>query len=183
MLPVTVQFLVAMLAYGLNERMARKAEYLGEENRVLKEALRAATGKSRIPLTDEQRRSLARRLGAVHLDDPAAGESSHPEGEVEAERPGGDDRYLTLRRRVADSRISQLQYAKADAIGMYRLVSGAFGGESASQLTCLVDADATKTAIVRAIGEDLFRARLTAEETSRALARSDPGQPPGVVRR
>jgi hypothetical protein len=33
MLPVTVQFLVAMLAYGLNERMARKAEYLREENR------------------------------------------------------------------------------------------------------------------------------------------------------
>jgi hypothetical protein len=30
MLPVTVQFLVAMFAYGLNERMARKAEYLRE---------------------------------------------------------------------------------------------------------------------------------------------------------
>ena len=56
MLPVTVQFLVAMLAYGLNERMARKAEYLREENRVLKEALRAATGKDRFPLTNEQRR-------------------------------------------------------------------------------------------------------------------------------
>ena len=51
MLPVTVQFLVAMLAYGLNERMARKAEYLREENRILKEALRAATGKSCVPLT------------------------------------------------------------------------------------------------------------------------------------
>jgi putative transposase len=59
MLPVTVQFIVAMLAYGLNERMVRKAEYLREENRVLKEALRAATGKSRIPFTDEQRRRLA----------------------------------------------------------------------------------------------------------------------------
>jgi putative transposase len=59
MLPVTVQFLVAMLAYGLNERMARKAEYLREENRVLKEALRAATGKTQIPLTNEQRRRLA----------------------------------------------------------------------------------------------------------------------------
>ena len=43
MLPVTVQFIVAMLAYALNQRMARKAEYLREENRVLKEALRAAT--------------------------------------------------------------------------------------------------------------------------------------------
>jgi hypothetical protein len=49
MLSVTVQFIVAMLAYGLNERMARKAEYLREENRVMKEALRAATGKTRIP--------------------------------------------------------------------------------------------------------------------------------------
>jgi len=39
MLPVTVQFLVAMLAYGLNERMVRKADYLREENRILKEAL------------------------------------------------------------------------------------------------------------------------------------------------
>ena len=49
MLPVTVQFIVAMVAYGLNERVARKAEYLRAENRVLKEALRAATGKRRIP--------------------------------------------------------------------------------------------------------------------------------------
>jgi transposase len=65
MLPVTVQFLVAMFAYGLNERMARKAEYLREENRVLKEALRAATGKSRIPLTDEQRRRLATKGKAL----------------------------------------------------------------------------------------------------------------------
>jgi hypothetical protein len=48
-----------MLAYGLNERMARKAEYLREENRVLKEALQTEAGKRRIPLTDEQRRRLA----------------------------------------------------------------------------------------------------------------------------
>jgi hypothetical protein len=40
MLPVTVQFIVAMLAYGLNKRMVRKAEYLREENRVLKEGVR-----------------------------------------------------------------------------------------------------------------------------------------------
>jgi hypothetical protein len=64
-LPVTVQFLVAMFAYGLNERMARKAEYLREDDRVLKEALRAATGKSRIPLTDEQRRRLATKGKAL----------------------------------------------------------------------------------------------------------------------
>ena len=65
MLPITVQFLVAMLAYALNERMARKADYLREENRVLKEAIRAATGKTRIPLTDEQRRRLAAKGKAL----------------------------------------------------------------------------------------------------------------------
>jgi hypothetical protein len=55
MFPVTVQFIVAMLAYALNERMARRLDYLQEENRVLKEALKATTGKTRVPLTDEQR--------------------------------------------------------------------------------------------------------------------------------
>jgi putative transposase len=65
MLPVTVQFIVAMLAYALNERMARKVEYLWEENRILKEALQAATGKRRVPLTDEQRRRLATKGKAL----------------------------------------------------------------------------------------------------------------------
>jgi hypothetical protein len=36
MLPITVQFLVAMLAYGLNERMARKADYLRDQSQVLR---------------------------------------------------------------------------------------------------------------------------------------------------
>jgi transposase len=54
-----------MFAYGLNERMARKADYLREENRVLKEALRAATGKTRVALTNEQRRSLATKGKAL----------------------------------------------------------------------------------------------------------------------
>ena len=44
MLPITVQFIVAMLAYAPGERMARKEEYLREENRVLKEALRDRAG-------------------------------------------------------------------------------------------------------------------------------------------
>ena len=65
MLPVTVQFIVAMPAFALNERMARKAEYLREENRVLKEALRAATGKTRVPLTNEHRRRLATKGKAL----------------------------------------------------------------------------------------------------------------------
>ena len=59
MLPLTLQFIIAMIAYALNERMARKAEYLQEEVRVLKEALAAATGKTRIAFTPEQRRRLA----------------------------------------------------------------------------------------------------------------------------
>lgn len=56
MLPVTVQFIVAMLAYAINERMARRIDYLHEEVRVVKEALAAATGTSRIAFTAEQRR-------------------------------------------------------------------------------------------------------------------------------
>jgi hypothetical protein len=59
MLPVTVQFLIAMLAHALNERMSRRVEYLQEGVRVLKEALAAATGKTRIRFTAEQRRRLA----------------------------------------------------------------------------------------------------------------------------
>jgi hypothetical protein len=31
MLPVTVQFIVAMIAYAINERMARRLDYLREE--------------------------------------------------------------------------------------------------------------------------------------------------------
>ena len=65
MLPVTVQFIVAMLAYALNERMARRLEYLQEEVRVLKEALQTATAQRRIPLTDEQRRRLASKGKAL----------------------------------------------------------------------------------------------------------------------
>jgi transposase len=65
MLPVTVQFIVAMLAYALNERMARRLEYLQEEVRVLKEALQTATAQRRIPPSDEQRRRLASKGKAL----------------------------------------------------------------------------------------------------------------------
>ena len=65
MLPVTVRFIVAMLAYALNEPMARRLDYLQEENRVLEEALRSATGKPRIALTNEQRRRLATKGKAL----------------------------------------------------------------------------------------------------------------------
>ena len=59
MLPATLQFIIAMVAHAIHERMARRVDYLHEEVRVLKEALAAATGKSRIDFTAEQRRRLA----------------------------------------------------------------------------------------------------------------------------
>jgi hypothetical protein len=58
-LPAPLQFIVAMFAYALNARMARKTEYLQEEVRGLKEVLAAATGKTRIELNAERRRRLA----------------------------------------------------------------------------------------------------------------------------
>jgi hypothetical protein len=50
MLPVTIQFLIAMIAHAINERAARR-DYLLEEVRVLKESLRSATGTTRIRFT------------------------------------------------------------------------------------------------------------------------------------
>jgi hypothetical protein len=59
MLPATLQFIIAKVAHAINERMARRVDYLHEEVRVLKEALAAATSKSRVDFTAEQRRRLA----------------------------------------------------------------------------------------------------------------------------
>ncbi len=58
-LPLQLQFLIAMIAYAINERMARKMEYMQEEIRILKERLEGETGKKRITFTPEQRRRLA----------------------------------------------------------------------------------------------------------------------------
>jgi hypothetical protein len=52
-------FIIAMVAHAINERMARRVDYLQEEVRVLKETLATATGKTRIAFTAEQRRRLA----------------------------------------------------------------------------------------------------------------------------
>jgi transposase len=59
MLPATLQFLIAMIAYAINERMQRKLDYTQEEVRVLKEILVALTGSQRISFTADQRRRLA----------------------------------------------------------------------------------------------------------------------------
>jgi hypothetical protein len=59
MLPLMLQFVIAMIASAINERMRRRLDYALEENRILKEAFRAVTGKERIPFTPDQRRRLA----------------------------------------------------------------------------------------------------------------------------
>jgi putative transposase len=69
MLPVTLQFLMAMLAHALNEQMARRVEYLQEEVRVLKEVLTAETGRTRMILTPDQRRRLALKGKALTPED------------------------------------------------------------------------------------------------------------------
>jgi hypothetical protein len=59
MLPAALQFLIAMIAYAINERMHRKLEYTQEEVRVPKDILVALTGSQRISFTADQRRRLA----------------------------------------------------------------------------------------------------------------------------
>ena len=59
MLPAKLQFVIAMIACAINERMQRKLDYTQEEVRVLKESLAVITGSGRIPFTADQRRRLA----------------------------------------------------------------------------------------------------------------------------
>jgi hypothetical protein len=54
-----------MIASAINERLQRKLDYALEEVRVLKEILRAATGKDRLSFTPAQRRRLA--LAGIEL--------------------------------------------------------------------------------------------------------------------
>jgi len=65
MLPLTVQFLVSMVACAINDRLSKRAQYLHEEVRVLREALANATGTTRIRFTPEQRRRLAIKGNAL----------------------------------------------------------------------------------------------------------------------
>ena len=59
MLPRTLQFFIAMIAYAINERMQKRLDYALEEVRVLKEVIKMTTGNSRISFTADQRRRLA----------------------------------------------------------------------------------------------------------------------------
>ena len=65
MLPLTLQFLIAMIASAINERLQRKLDYALEEVCVLNEVLRAATGKSFpfVPYAEPN----ARQAGADYL--------------------------------------------------------------------------------------------------------------------
>ncbi len=59
MLPATLQFLIVMIASSINERMQKRLDYKTEEVLVLKEVLKAHTGKGRIDFDDSQRKRLA----------------------------------------------------------------------------------------------------------------------------
>jgi hypothetical protein len=59
MLPMTVQFLIVMIASAINGRLQRKLDYLEEERRIFKEQLEALTGGKRLSFTARQRRRLA----------------------------------------------------------------------------------------------------------------------------
>ena len=73
MLPLTLQFVVAMIATAINERMQRKLDYALAEVEVLKELLKAATGTSRLAFTPDQTvLAWFRRLAAKKYDSSKA---------------------------------------------------------------------------------------------------------------
>jgi hypothetical protein len=89
MLPATLQFIIAMIAYSINERLQRKLDYVQVEVQVLKEALRAATGTQRINFTAQHRRRLAVavRLCDMHAFMPASWRATHAAATPAEESP------------------------------------------------------------------------------------------------
>ena len=59
MLPMTLQFLIVMIASAIDDRLQRKLDYVEEERRILKEQIDALTGGKRLSFTAHQRRRLA----------------------------------------------------------------------------------------------------------------------------
>jgi hypothetical protein len=59
MLPMTLQFMIVMIASAINDRLQRKLDYVEEERRILLEQLDAATGGKKLSFTTDQRRRLA----------------------------------------------------------------------------------------------------------------------------
>ena len=59
MLPMTLQFIIVMIASAINDRLQRKLDYVEEERRILQEQLGDLTGGKKIAFTAAQRRRLA----------------------------------------------------------------------------------------------------------------------------
>ena len=59
MLPMTLQFIIVMIASAINDRLQRKLDYVEEESRILQEQLDSATGGKKLSFTADQRRRLA----------------------------------------------------------------------------------------------------------------------------
>ena len=82
MLPLPIQFSLAMVAHAMNDRMARRIEYLLEEVRVLREIYTETTGRKRIPFTVSTRaparrtraRSRLRSAGTTTITSPKPAE-------------------------------------------------------------------------------------------------------------
>jgi putative transposase len=59
MLPMTLQFIIVMIAAAINDRLQRKLDYVEEERCILQEQLDAATAGKKLSFTADQRRRLA----------------------------------------------------------------------------------------------------------------------------
>jgi hypothetical protein len=59
-LPPTLQFLIVMIAFAINDRLRRKLDYVEEERRILREQLDTANGGKKLSFTARQRRRLAK---------------------------------------------------------------------------------------------------------------------------
>jgi hypothetical protein len=109
MLPLTLQFLIAMIASAINERLQRKLDYALEEVRVLKEILRDATGKDRIAFSPQrlprsnkhQHRQCPAHLSCMSSAPGTGSSDCSGQGASPATTSGGE--FLYLRTRTNDS--------------------------------------------------------------------------------
>jgi hypothetical protein len=53
MLPMTLQFLIVMIAAAINDRLQRRLDYVEEERRILKEQLGAVTDGKKLAFTTD----------------------------------------------------------------------------------------------------------------------------------
>ena len=59
MLPMTLQFIIVMIASAISDRLQRRLDYVEEESRILQEHLDADPGGKKLSFTADQRRRLA----------------------------------------------------------------------------------------------------------------------------